>query len=380
MNTEKKRKVIIDILFIAAMLVVGYFVIKYVAVWILPFIIGFVVAIILQKPVDYLDKKTKIPRTVWSILLVLLVLCAIFGVITLVVWLIIDNSDGFGSWLMGLVPDIKEGVGKISQWFFNITDMLPESVSTAVENSPGTIIESVMTTLAGVVTGIAEGIIVQGPGLLIATIFSIVASCYMTKDYRKITNFILCQLSDKKKNLLVNIKKLFVTNILKMLRGYMIIMFITFAELFAGFSILRVNYALVLAVIIAILDILPVIGTGIVLIPWGIVAMVMGNIILGIGLIVLYFFIIVVRNIIEPRIIGQQVGLPPIVTLIAMYAGLQIFGVVGMMLFPVVVIITVKLQEAGIVHIWKVPEGSTVGKKRTIDKILLHKKNKDNDD
>lgn len=373
-STEKKRKTIIDILFIAAMLVVGYFVIKYVAVWTLPFLIGFVVAIILQKPVDFLDKKTKIPRTVWSISLVLLVLCAIFGLITLVVWLIIDNSDGFVSWLTGLVPDIKEGVGKISQWFFRVTDMLPESVGAALENSPGTVIESAVTSLAGVVTGFAEWIITQGPGLLIATIFSIVASCYMTKDYRKITNFILCQLSDKNKNLLVNIKKLFVTNILKMLRGYMIIMFITFMELFAGLSILKVNYALILAIIIAVLDILPVIGTGLVLIPWGIVAMVMGNIVLGIGLIALYLFIIVVRNIIEPKIIGQQVGLPPIVTLIAMYAGLKIFGVVGMMLFPVVVIITVKLQESGIIHLWTVPEGSEIGKKNIINKVLSHKK------
>lgn len=375
-STEKKRKVIIDILYIAAMLVVGYFVIKYVAVWVLPFIIGFLVAIILQKPVDYLDKKTKVPRTVWSILLVLLALCAIFGLITLIVWLVVDNSDGFVSWLTGLIPDIKQGIGKLSQWFFNITDMLPESVGTALENSPGAVIESAVSSIAGIVTGFAEWIITQGPGLLIATIFSIVASCYMTKDYRKITNFILCQLSDKKKNLLVNIKKLFVTNILKMLRGYLIIMFITFAELFAGLSLLKVNYAVILALIIAVLDILPVIGTGLVLIPWGVVAMVMGNFILGIGLIAMYLFIVVVRNIIEPRIIGQQVGLPPIVTLIAMYAGLKIFGVVGMMLFPVVVIITVKLQEVGIIHLWKVPEGATIGKKRMGNKVLMPKKNK----
>ncbi len=376
MPTEKKRKVIIDILFIALMLVVGYFVIKYVAVWTLPFIIGFIVAIILQKPVDFLDKKTKVPRTVWAISLVLAVLCAIFGVITLIIWAIINNSDGFGSWLMSLIPDIKKGMGNVSNWFFNITDKLPEGVGAALENSPGTVIETAVTTLASFVTGFAEWVITQGPGLLIATIFSVVASCYMTKDYRKITDFILAQMNDKKKNLLVNIKKLFVTNILKMLRGYIIIMFITFLELFAGLSLLRVNYAAILAVIIAVLDILPVIGTGAVLIPWGITAMIMGNFILGIGLIGMYLAILVVRNIIEPRIIGQQVGLPPIVTLIAMYAGLKIFGVLGMMLFPVVIIITVKLQEAGIIHLWKVPEGTIIGKKRKASKVLLPKKEK----
>lgn len=378
MPTDKKRKVIIDILFIALMIVVAYFVIKYVAVWTLPFIIGFVVAIMLQKPVDYLDKKTKVPRTVWSISLVLLVLCAIFGIITLIIWQIIDNSDGFGSWLVGLVPDIRKATGNVTQWFFNLTDKFPEGVKSALENSPGTLIETVVTTLAGFATGFAESVITQGPGLLIATIFSIVASCYMTKDYRKITDFILTQLNDKHKLLLVNIKKLFVTNILKMLRGYIIIMFITFLELFAGLSLFRVNYAAMLAIIIAVLDILPVIGTGAVLIPWGIIAVCMGNFVLGLGLIGMYLVIIVVRNIIEPRIIGQQVGLPPIVTLIAMYAGLKIFGVVGMMLFPVVVIITVKLQEAGIISLWKVPENAVIGKKRKENKILLPKREKKN--
>ena len=78
-----------------------------------------------------------------------------------------------------------------------------------------------------------------------------------------------------------------------------------------------------------------------------------GNYMLGIGLLILYIVILIIRNIIEPRIIGQQVGLPPIVTLIAMYAGLKIFGVFGMMMFPVATIILVKLQESGIIHIWK---------------------------
>lgn len=352
MTTEKKRKVIIDILFISVMIMVIYFIMKYVAVWTLPFIIGLLVAIILQKPVGFLTEKTKLPRTFWSILLVLLVLLSLFAIIGVVIWRLVAEADGFVSWLSGLVPDIKQTFSDTSKWFAGLTSRLPEGVSAAIQEAPGTIVESVAKLIGNFATKFATGIITEGSGLLISVIFSVVASCYITKDYRKITNFILKQLDDKKKSIVINAKKLFVTNILKMLRGYIIIMCITFTELFIGLSILKVNYAGVLAVIIAVLDILPVIGVGAVLIPWGIISMIMGNIWLGIGLLILYVVIIVFRNIIEPRIIGQQVGLPPIVTLIAMYVGLKTFGVLGMMLTPVVVIILVKLQEIGVIHLW----------------------------
>lgn len=352
MTTERKRKLIIDILFLGVVIFMVYFFMKYIAVWTLPFIIGLVVAIILQRPVDFLTKKTKLPRTLWSIVLVLAVLLTLFALIGLVIWKLCEEAEGFASWLTGFIPDIQQTFTNISQWITSYTSNLPEGVKTSIQEAPGTIVEGLMGGLADFATGFAEKILVQGSGILITVIFSVVASCYFTKDYRKITNFILKQLSEKNKKIVINAKNLFVTNILKMLRGYIIIMFITFLELFIGLSILGVEYTTILAAIIAVLDILPVIGTGAVLIPWGIISMLMGNFVLGIGLLILYLVIIIIRNVIEPRIIGQQVGLPPLVTLIAMYVGLKTFGVIGMMLFPVATIILVKLQEIGVVRIW----------------------------
>jgi len=365
LTTEKKRRLIIDVLFIGIVLFLIYFFMKYIAVWTLPFIIGFIVAIVLQKPVDYLTKKTKVSRTFWSIALVLLVLISLFALIGLIIWKLVEEADGFADWLMGIVPDIKQTFADISLWFSSFSKNLPEGVNTAMQDAPGTVVETLVSGLAGFATSFAEGFLTQGTGVLISVIFSVVASCYLTKDYRKVSDFIIAQLSEKKAKIVINAKRLFVTNILKMLRGYIIIMFITFTELFIGLSILKVDYAVVLAIVVAVLDILPVIGTGAVLIPWGIIAMLMGNFVLGIGLLVMYITILVVRNIIEPRIIGQQVGLPPIVTLIAMYVGLKTFGVIGMMLFPVTIIILVKLQEGGIIQLWKpVGNGDTAPKKK----------------
>ncbi len=364
MTTDKKRRLIIDVLFIGVVIFLIYFFMKYLAVWTLPFIIGYIVAIVLQRPVNYLTEKTKMPRTFWSIFLVLLVLVTLFSLIGLIIWKLIQEADGFSDWLMGIIPEIKETFSNISIWFEGISKDLPAEMNTAMQDAPGTVIESLIGGLANFATAFAEGFITQGTGVLISVIFSVVASCYLTKDYRKVSDFIVAQLSERKAKIVINAKRLFVTNILKMLRGYIIIMFITFVELFIGLSILKVDYAVVLAIVIAFLDILPVIGTGAVLIPWGIIAMLMGNLVLGIGLLVMYITILVIRNIIEPRIIGQQVGLPPIVTLIAMYVGLKTFGVIGMMLFPVTVIILVKLQEGGIINLWKTLPSDKIEKKK----------------
>lgn len=377
-STERKRKFLIDLFFVVAILSLGYLTVKYLLAWLLPFVIGLVVAVCLQRPVAYLTEKTKISRGFWSCLLVFAVLLLFFGIIALIMWWLVSETENIVPWITSKVPAIKATFDDISTWVQNTSKHLPVDTSSILSSAPAKIIDVVVEALTSILTTAASKIITDGPGLLISCIFSVVASCYITKDYRRITNFVLCQLSEKKQELVISIKRLFVTNILYMLRGYIIIMSITFLELLLGMTILGVNHAVMLAAMVAVLDILPVLGTGTVLIPWGIISLLMGNIPLGVGVLAMYLTITVIRNIIEPKIIGNQVGLPPIVTLVAMYLGLQLFGVIGMLLFPVITIITVKLQENGIIHIWNIPESSDcVKKKESLLKRLFTPKKKE---
>ena len=141
-----------------------------------------------------------------------------------------------------------------------------------------------------------------------------------------------------------------------MLKGYLTIMFITFIELAIGLTVLRVNNSVLLAVLISLIDILPVLGTGTVLIPWSLISLIMGDTFLGIGLIILYMIILIVRNIIEPKFIGKRIGLKPLVTLISMYLGLQLAGVVGMFIFPLAMAFLKNLHDTGVVKIWETEE------------------------
>ena len=131
-------------------------------------------------------------------------------------------------------------------------------------------------------------------------------------------------------------------------------MLLTFGELTAGLLLLRVPHAVLLAALIAVVDILPILGTGTVLIPWIAVSLLGGNTAFAVGLTVLYVVITVVRNILEPRVVSRQIGLHPLATLFFMFLGLRATGgIAGMLLFPVGAIIVKQLQEAGHIHLWK---------------------------
>ncbi len=353
MTVENKKNFIINTAYIAVIAVLIYFALKYLAVWLLPFVIGFVCALALQKPVAFLSKKTRIPRGIWALLLVATILTVLFGSIAFLGYNLYDQSLQLVTRLTDELPSIKDTFSSLAGRFSGWLNNLPESIASTIRTSPASLVESIIEFLSGFVTTLAKGAIVSVPSLLLTSIISIVACCFITIDYYKITNFILCQFSVDTQKVLLKTKKVFVENILKMLRGYILIIFITFIELFMGFLILDIPYTATIAFLVAIVDIFPIVGTGTVLIPWAIIDLCIGKTGTGVGLLILYILITVIRNVIEPKIIGDQIGLPAIVTLMAMYIGLNLFGLMGLLALPVLVIVTVKLQDSGMIHIWK---------------------------
>ena len=132
------------------------------------------------------------------------------------------------------------------------------------------------------------------------------------------------------------------------LRAQLLLMLLTFGELTAGLLALRVDLALLLAGLIALLDALPVFGAGAVLVPWGLVALLGGNVLLGAGLLVLCAVVMLVRSLLEPRLVGKRVGLHPLAALVSMYAGFQLLGVAGMVLAPLLAVLGKQLWASGV--------------------------------
>jgi sporulation integral membrane protein YtvI len=123
-------------------------------------------------------------------------------------------------------------------------------------------------------------------------------------------------------------------------KAYALILFLTFCELYVGFSMLALEYSFLLAILISLVDIFPVLGVGTIILPWAAITLIGGNYPLGFGLVILWGVVTIVRQIIEPRIVGGTLGVHPILMLIAMYLGFRFFGLLGILLSPAALMLT----------------------------------------
>lgn len=361
MNIEKRKQFIINTIFVGFIAILFYLFLKYALGLFFPFLVGLFIAMLLQRPLAFISKHTKIPRKIVGAILTVLTFVLIFALIATLGAAIVSQSKGLFSYIGGILNDFPAFLDTIQSKLISMLSFLPENLSESVNQTIMNGFENLkninfsnfnITSLFGPLGGIWNAA-KQIPNVLVTTLITIITTLFLTMDYRLVVNFIRNQLSEKHKALVTDSKKIFFNTIWKMLRAYVIIMTITCVELFIGLSILKVPYALVLALIICVVDILPVLGTGTVIIPWAIYEFIMGNSNLALGLAVMYVLITVIRNFIEPKIVGHSVGLHPIVTLTSMYVGLQLFGFFGMLMMPIIIIMIKVLQDNGKIHLWK---------------------------
>ena len=357
LDTEHKRTFIINVIFIAIILALAYLAVKYVLAWLMPFVLALLVATILQKPIGWISKKTRVKKNIAAVLVTLLAVV----VFLLLVWLlaysgintIVSFARTLPVWFQNTAPSVAHA---LEVRFQGILDGLPPEwegqFNTGINNMIHAMESSLTSFSAGAVRW-AAGTATKLPGMLLSTIICIVATFFMSIGFDGLRDFFKRQLPFKYRSLASTVWNTSGRTLVKMLQGYILILLITFGELAIGLTLLRIDYSVLIAVAVALLDILPVVGTGTVLIPWSLISLLIGKIPQGIGLLVLYITITVVRNIIEPRIIGARIGLHPLATLIFMYLGLHLFGVIGMLLLPLIIILLKNAQDAGVLKIWK---------------------------
>jgi len=195
--------------------------------------------------------------------------------------------------------------------------------------------------------------VVAFPGLLIQFIFMVISSFFFTADLEQVRGFLLRQVPERMRDVVLEVARSARVMVGKILKVYLFLMCVTFVELYIGFKILRIDMAFLYAVLTAIVDILPVLGTGTVLIPWALGCLLLGDTGRGLALLVLYAVGLIVHTLLEPRLLAGQADLPPITALLAMYLGFRFLGVGGMILFPVVLLLLKQFQDAGVIHLWK---------------------------
>lgn len=377
-KVAKRRDFLIDLVYVMAIIGLVYVFFKYCFVIAAPFLLSFFFAVILQRPLGWLDKKTKNKmHSFWSIVLVLLCVAIILGPVISIIAALFREIGNFISFLGEQLNDLPTFLVTLQNEILKAIKFLPDSIYTSVSENItqffGNLINDFDVSKLGInmssiTSGLSNGIsgvysVVKNiPSILIGVVIGVIAWILFTKDYKKVVKFIKLQLPDKHKNLLSETKKIFSSTILKMCRAYGLIMFITFCENFLGLTILNLigvmknSYVFVIAICIAVFDILPVAGSGGILIPWSLIALVSGNVGQCVGLLILYAVITVIRQYIEPKIVGDSLGVNPLVTLAGLYFGLKLFGFMGMFIVPICVMTLKAFNDAGRIHLYTPPE------------------------
>jgi len=340
-----KKLVLIVIIFATI-----YISITYLFPFFAPFVIAMIVSYI-NEPVIRLLQKFKISRKIAAIISLLVTMSALGFSITAGIIKIYDELTVLQNNLATYSTEIS---AQINDVIYKVTDFynaLPVEVTDTITKN----LASLSNRITGIITTIIQYAINTAssiPKLTVFVIVTILGTYFISSDKRKISIFLYKQLPISWRKGMPDLKK----DTLKALIGYfkaiLILMGFTFIEVSVGLFILDVKYAFLIALMVGLAEAVPIVGTGIVMLPWIMWQVFAGNMTLAFGLAVLYVLGILIRQIMEPKIVGSQIGLHPLVTLLAMYVGLKFFGVLGMFIGPISLIIVKNLQDAGALRLW----------------------------
>lgn len=369
---EKRKRLLINAAYVALIVGVFYLFVKY-AMWeVFPFIIAGFVAMVLQKPIALLTRKTKLKKPLASGLCVAALLLVAAGVIVLIGIRLYAEIKSLFNFLVEKSKDIPAMLGDTKTALLNAASYFPKTIADALENQINALFErlgkgidggdlfgnGVLSWMSKPLSGVWSTA-KQIPTAFVGAIVTIVACFFVAFDYDRIASFIKRQFKPDKRAALSASKNIMLSTLGKMARAYLTLMLITFCEMMLGLNILRWigvyegGYIVAIAIITACVDILPVFGSGTVLLPWAVFSFIVGDTGMGIGLLVIYACIYVIRQVLEPRIVAANIGLPPTVTLLGIFLGYQIFGILGLFLLPISFIFFKILNDEGLLKLWK---------------------------
>ena len=357
MNLEKQKNFLIRFAFWIIILALVYICIKYALPFFAPFVFAFIAAFLLNWPIRWIERKLRVPRVFPALIITTLFFLAAGALITLLGFRLFSSAKQ----IIGALPTFYANtlLPMLQELFASLEVTLSaldpsavavlEDISQDVLSSLGSLVSNISISAISAVSSLAASV----PGTFLNLVITVIVTFFMTIDYPKITEFLLRQFPEGGRRVISEIREYVCGTLIRCILSYALILSITFTEISIGLTLLRVPNALLIAFCIAVFDILPVLGTGGIMIPWAILSLITGDLFRGIGLLVLYLIITVIRNIIEPKIVGHQVGLHPVVTLASMLAGLQLLGVIGLFGFPITLSLLKNLNDRGVIHIFR---------------------------
>ena len=297
-----------------------------------PFLLGALLALGAEGAADFLERRLRLPRFLAAGLAVGALVAGLGGLMLLLAALAVSQLGGLCEALPSIGATVRSGLALLEKRLLSLGSGLPgyrQAITGLFSDG-----EELVTKVGRLVLGRAGAILTRLPGQTLSLGTALLSGFMICAKLPSIRTRLRARRADprlealqKALGKLKSTGKLYLCSQLKL-------MGVTFCLLFAGFSLLRVGYPLLIALLVTLVDALPVLGTGSILIPWALVCFLEGSAARALGLLGLYATAALTRSVLEPKLVGSHLGLDPLVTLMAMYCGLRLWGLGGMLLLP----------------------------------------------
>lgn len=316
----------------------------------MPFLLALIVAWLLHPLVRWLQKKLNISRKVLSMILILLVYVGIgailYGLGYAAVTQIRSLVENWGD----IRAQVLASLESLSEYLSGLVELLPDSVASNLEGLASQLLDwlqSVLPSALDTTLGGGMSVVSRIPSFAIAAVVFMMASYFITADYPRLRFLATDRLPESVREFGGNFKRIFVEAFGGYLKSQLILSLGVFLILTAGFFLIHQPYGLLLAFLFAVLDFIPIIGAGTIMVPWSVVCLVTGDYRSAIELMVIWGIICLFRRLAEPKILGDQTGLSPILSLVGIYVGMRLGGVLGMIVGPLLLLVVINLWKLG---------------------------------
>ncbi|MBR3836537.1 MAG: sporulation integral membrane protein YtvI [Clostridia bacterium] len=336
MKNERRMK-ILDILLIVALTAVIYFAAEKLFFLLFPIALAFVFSEAIRKSFRRLHPLSPPVKRI----LIVLILLIFFALLSLLMILLVDQlihgassaasylSQGIGAFTDLCGKGIRSFEGVISHILKrdmenSLTSRLPDLFEGFLQK----ILEEIPKGIGALVSFV--------PRFFISLLIFVIATYYFSCDWKRINRSLSRILPTERLEKINGAKERMLQGLIQYGKAYLLLFLLTFSQLFLGLSVLRIQGAASKAFFIALVDLLPIFGCGTVLVPWGIITILVGATGKGVGILVLFIILFVVRQFLEPKVVGDSIGLHPLLSLVLVISGLTLFGILGMILFPLI--------------------------------------------
>ena len=317
----------------------------------MPFVLALVTAWLLNPLVKALQRRLGLSRGFLSIFLILLAFAAAGGILFgLGYSLFSEVSTLLDNWEVAW-DSLQAGVDSLGTWLDKLLAYLPDQVEIFVNEN----LDQLWSAFSGWVSGVmpllgtwAGNLAMAVPSFVVGLIVFIMAAYFITTDYPHYRFMMTDRLPAEVRAFFSHVKHTALGALAGYIRAEVIISIGVFVILLLGFLIVRQPYAVLLALALAVLDFIPIIGSGTIMVPWAVVDLITGNWSHALALMVVWGIICVFRRVAEPKAVGSQTGLSPILSLISLYVGMRLAGVLGMILGPIVCLVAINVARTGI--------------------------------